>query len=265
MRRSPLLLLFVTYFFLFATLLVGWDVLINVMMDVDAAAVAEDLHSPEGSNLSSLAGSTRRCLRCDFCAVSDSAAHTGTAADDIISAAMTRAVFSLLAGSTRRCLHRDFCAVSNDTAAAGADSDSDALPDLVDSDSSDSEDSSNYDTAIDTDVDNDSDEPSELLDSPDSSECGYDMAIDTGEDIDSDALPELVVNDDSSDSEDECDDTGCHVVDPIVVPIVVTDSEVDTAGTKLPNQANVVVSRAEPIAERRGSFVSVRGTGAVAS
>jgi hypothetical protein len=170
MRRSPLLLLFVTYFFLFATLLVGWDVLINVMMGVDAAAVAEDLHSPGGSNLSSLAGSTRRCLRCDFCAVSDSAGNTGTAADDIISVAMTErsspegSDLSPLAGSTRRCLHRDFCAVSDDTTAVGVDSDSDALPDLVDSDSSDSEDSCNYDTAIDTDVDDDSDEPSELLD-----------------------------------------------------------------------------------------------------
>ena len=67
MRRSPLLSLLVTYFFTIAALFVSWDVLYNAMQDVDAAAMPETLHSPEGSDSGIDMGNTCKCLYDDLC------------------------------------------------------------------------------------------------------------------------------------------------------------------------------------------------------
>ena len=67
MRRSQLLSLLVTYFFTIVALIVSWDVLSNAMQDVDAAAMPEALHSPEGSDSGIDMGNTCKCLYDDLC------------------------------------------------------------------------------------------------------------------------------------------------------------------------------------------------------
>ena len=132
MRRSPLLSLFVTCFFLFAALIVS-DVLSNAMQDVDAAVVPEALHSSEGGDFGIDMGSTCKCLYDDLC---DAAADwdsdlpklvqdddSSDSEDDWVPedsglCSFEGSHFSRGMGSARRCLYDDLSAAADTPAAA---------------------------------------------------------------------------------------------------------------------------------------------------